>query len=233
MTENGLEELLRATVPTLLFLHRSDEGPYQRIGILSGSFNPPTVAHLRMAEMSQEKLSLDHILLLLAVRNVDKVRFDFSIKERAQMMTLIARSRSRWSAVLCSHGLFVEKALAVRRFFPEAEDLFFIVGQDTLSRIFDDRFYPPGQKTLFLDRFFDLAHLAVFARPSLCPVPLRLLISAVGAEPYESRIHFLEGDASFAAVSSTMVRARLREDLPIDDLVPEVIADYLKKRPFS
>ncbi|MGX6447223.1 nicotinate (nicotinamide) nucleotide adenylyltransferase [Patulibacter sp. S7RM1-6] len=44
-----------------------------RVGILGGTFNPPHLAHLVLAECARDALDLDHVLLVLAPRPPHKV----------------------------------------------------------------------------------------------------------------------------------------------------------------
>jgi nicotinate-nucleotide adenylyltransferase len=44
-----------------------------RIGILGGTFNPPHLGHLVLAECARDGLGLDHVLLVLAARPPHKV----------------------------------------------------------------------------------------------------------------------------------------------------------------
>lgn len=47
-----------------VFQQTDDVVPYKRVGILGGSFNPPHVAHLIMAEQARVQLGLDHVYLM-------------------------------------------------------------------------------------------------------------------------------------------------------------------------
>ncbi len=44
----------------------------RRTGVYPGSFNPPTVAHLAIAEAAREQRDLDHVLLVLSQRALAK-----------------------------------------------------------------------------------------------------------------------------------------------------------------
>ncbi|MCS7224099.1 MAG: nicotinate-nicotinamide nucleotide adenylyltransferase [Armatimonadetes bacterium] len=224
---SAIKKLQSARKPTLVFLHRCRNAPSERIGFLSGSFNPPTIAHLRMGQVAQERLGLDQIVLILSIRNVDKGSFDFPLETRSLMMIAIARSQQNWGAALCSHGLFVDKAIAARSAFPRPAELFFIVGQDTFQRLFEDRFYPPGKKEDFLKNFFQEAQLIVFPRPSPNTAALSTLLDGVGTAPFGDRIFILELEPAFMGISSTLVRHRLKEGLPVNEFVPDPVIPFL------
>jgi len=226
-----LEGLTKSDRPKLGFILRAPNGisqAGQRLGVFSGSFNPPTVAHVRMCEHAQRQLGLHEILLLLAIVNVDKTQFDFSLQERAEMMLAVAQERSDWSVALCSHGRFVEKAKAVAEAYPEGTEVWFIVGHDTLVRIFEPRFYSDMPMHRALEHFFRLARLAVFPRGSTDEKAIREFLSRDEVKPFADRIAVLPNEPSLLWVSSTLVRQKLKQGEPVNELVLPSVLKFLR-----
>ena len=226
-----LEGLTKSDRPKLGFILRAPNGisqAGQRLGVFSGSFNPPTVAHVRMCEHAQRQLGLHEILLLLAIVNVDKTQFDFSIQERAKMMLAVAQERSDWSVALCSHGRFVEKAKAVAEAYPEGTEVWFIVGHDTLVRIFEPRFYLDMPMHRALENFFGLARLAVFPRGSADERAISEFLSRDEVRPFADKIAVLPSEPSLLWVSSTLVRQKLKRGEPVNELVPPSVLKFLR-----
>ncbi len=231
MGEEQLITLSQMEKPTLLFLHRALQGintSGRCLGVFSGSFNPPTVAHVRMCEHAQRQLGLHEILLLLAIVNVDKTQFDFSLQERVEMMLTVAQERSDWSVALCSHGRFVEKAKAVAEAYPKGIEVWFIVGHDTLVRIFEPRFYSDMPMNQALEHFFGLAHLAVFPRGSADEGAIREFLSRDEVRPFADKIAVLPNEPSLIWVSSTLVRQKLKRGEPVTELVPPSVLKFLR-----
>ncbi len=227
-----LTELERAERPRLAFLHRALCGVReagQRLGVFSGSFNPPTIAHVRMCEIAQTRLELQEVLLLLAIVNVDKRQFDFALEERVAMMRAIAQKRLSWSAALCSHGRFVEKVQAVAEAYPKGTEVWFVVGYDTLVRLFEPRFYPDLPRMEALACFFRLARLAVFPRADHSEATVHNFLQRPEAAPFADRITVLPTEPSLQWVSSTLVRQKWREGEPISELVPPEVAAFLQE----
>jgi nicotinic acid mononucleotide adenylyltransferase len=225
-----LESLTKSDRPKLCFIMRAPNGisqTGQKLGVFSGSFNPPTVAHVRMCEHAQKQLGLHEILLLLAIVNVDKTQFDFSLQERAEMMLAVARERSDWSVALCSHGRFVEKAKAVAEAYPEGTEIWFIVGHDTLVRIFEPRFYLDMPMHQALEHFFRLARLAVFPRGDADERAIREFLSRDEVKPFADRVAVLPNEPSLLWVSSTLVRQKLKHGESVTDLVPPIVLKFL------
>ncbi|MFA0751003.1 MAG: hypothetical protein SLRJCFUN_001406 [Candidatus Fervidibacter sp.] len=228
-----LDELAKASKPMLRFCHRAAQGigaPRQRLGVFSGSFNPPTIAHVRLCEHAQRHLGLEEVLLLLAVVNVDKPVFGFSLTERLAMMTAVAQERPNWSVAACSHGRFFEKAQAVAEAYPTDTQIWFLVGYDTLVRIFEPRFYPDLPMAQALRDFFALARLAVMPRGDADETAVLQFLHRPEVCPFADRIVVLPLDPSIRWVSSTLVRQRLKRGEPVDDLVPSAVAKFLAER---
>lgn len=223
-------ELKNSSQPKLAFVRSAELGisqSEQRLGVFSGSFNPPTIAHVRLCEYAQRHLQLQEILLLLAVINVDKVQFDFSLEERVEMMLAVARERPNWSVALCSHGRFVEKAQAVKDAYPAGIQVWFIVGYDTLVRIFEPRFYYDQPMREALVWLFELARFAVFPRGETDERAICAFLQKPEVQPFAEKIDVLPTEPSLLWVSSTLVREKLRRGERVDELVPPSILKFL------
>jgi nicotinamide-nucleotide adenylyltransferase len=103
-----------------------------RISILDSSFNPPTLAHLALANAPNPfspAADYDAKLLLLSVRNADKSpqEGDATLSQRIQMMSLLAArihhnslsSTPNVAVGLANEPTFVAKSSALRRFLDE------------------------------------------------------------------------------------------------------------------
>lgn len=226
-----LSTLRESERPKLVFLWRPIYHAIAtplRLGVFSGSFNPPTVAHVRLCEKAQECLNLHEVLLLLAIVNVDKTQFDFSLEERVEMMLAVAREHSNWSVALCSHGRFVEKACAVREAYRENVQVWFIVGYDTLVRIFEPRFYRDMPMDDALKKLFGLARLAVFPRGEVDETKIRKFLQSPQVSPFAWGIDILPAEPSLLWVSSTLVREKLKQGEKVDELVPASVLKFLR-----
>lgn len=228
-----LADLTNSPEPEIRFLKRAESGisgAGQRLGVFSGSFNPPTVAHVWLCEQAQKQLQLREVLLLLTIVNVDKTQFDFSLEERVEMMTAVVKEHSSWSAALCSHGRFVEKAQAVTKAYPAGTEVWFIVGYDTLVRIFEPRFYPDIPMDEALQRFFKIARLAVFPRGNFDEHAVSEFLQRPEVKPFADRIDILPTYPSLLWVSSTLIRQKMRLGESVDGLVPQSILEFLQRK---
>jgi nicotinamide-nucleotide adenylyltransferase len=164
----------------------TEAGTLETLYILDSSFNPPTLAHLRIASsaLGQDATpSCTRLLLLLATQNADKPSKPASFEDRLVMMNLLAQDlRSR---VLESPGhssgpdvppadigvtklpYFIDKAAAIAEadVYPESVEQVHLTGFDTLVRIFDTNYYPPEHTLRPLESFLSRHRLKVTLRP--------------------------------------------------------------------
>lgn len=123
--------------------------------VLDSSFNPPHKGHLALVlkalASSGDKREDVVVLLLLSVNNADKKKQLALFKDRVAMMQLLAahlHSQAGMARVvvgITNQARFADKALVLAR-EPQFRglELSFLVGYDTLTRIFDTRYYTNG-----------------------------------------------------------------------------------------
>jgi len=158
--------------------------PPKILYILDSSFNPPTLAHLRIATSALLK---DHspspspkrLLLLLAIQNADKEPKPASFEQRLAMMQIFASDiMSSISADIESGEkigvdigvtklpYFIDKAAAIEEstVYPRDTQQVHMTGFDTLIRILDPKYYGPDHSLKVLEPFFNKHRLRVTYR---------------------------------------------------------------------
>lgn len=154
-----------------------------RVCILDSLFNPPHKAHYALArEALSYRFGDTHLeknqlllLLLLLVKNADKVDPQpASFEHRLDMMHLMAdylhdNLKVDVSIGLTLHAKFVDKLVSimndVRERLPESDvKLTFLVGFDTLLRIFDPKYYLPDKLLDLLNEFMRTTDLFCLTR---------------------------------------------------------------------
>ena len=211
-------EGLRATSEPTLILRPRPDAPPASVALLAGSFDPLTVGHAAMADVSASLADL--LVLLYSVRTLPKERGPAPalLGEEGRALALERFCATRgYSAGFCSHGLLSEQVEAADERFPEAE-LTVVVGSDKLLQLLDPRWYEDPEAAL----------AALFARASVAFAMRAGDEAAVGralASPehrrWTSRVRSLPVPPEVAAVSSREVRERVARGEDVSELVPE------------
>jgi nicotinamide-nucleotide adenylyltransferase len=158
-----------------------------QISVLDSSFNPPTLAHLALADAPRPSIGgevggeYDAKIYLLSVRNADKTLkpTDASYIQRLEMMLLLAQDSKSSAEVaigIVDEPTFVGKASKLLAFLqqrlsglalaPPRPELTFLLGLDTLERLLAPRYYgaspsdPDAVTKMFasLHQFFSPEH---------------------------------------------------------------------------
>ncbi|GEQ67344.1 hypothetical protein JCM33374_g1008 [Metschnikowia sp. JCM 33374] len=124
---NALEAFLMSGKDfTLVYKPVAPPTPATRLLILDSSFNPPHMGHFTLAKEALDhdfgtSASSNHLLLLLSVKNADKVvPVPASFEHRLSMMHLMAKALEKSdisvSIGLTTHAKFAEKSAAIQAF---------------------------------------------------------------------------------------------------------------------
>ncbi|KAK1828979.1 cytidylyltransferase [Podospora conica] len=199
--------------------------------VLDSSFNPPTLAHLRMATsavLANTPNSTVRLLLLLSVQNADKPVKPASFAQRLAMMYVFAgdvQARLRELEGAMDEGVVVDIGLTTKPYFhdksraiaesgaygsPGPEQVV-LVGFDTLIRIFDQKYY--GGKDGMREEVGGLlgrARLRVMMRPGDewgDVEAQRGWVQSLEEERWKERIEMVQGRSEGErVVSSTLAR---------------------------
>jgi nicotinate-nucleotide adenylyltransferase len=217
--------------------------PARRIGIMGGTFDPIHWGHLRAAEQSRLCFDLGKVVFVTSARPPHKAA-GFTSQRLAQAAGPAARqagkpggpiadAEARHEMVLlaiASNPHFeasrieldrpgpsyaVNTVSALREHLPADTQLFFITGADAILEILTWK--EPH-------RLVDQCELIAVARPGYDLSKLRSSLDAALLK----HVHTLEVEG--VDVSSTEVRRRIRQGLPIDHLTPPEVADYILRR---
>jgi nicotinamide-nucleotide adenylyltransferase len=201
--------------------------PAAAVGLLPGSFDPLTVAHVAVAEA----LDADLIVFLYSPATLPKEVGPggetepplLGEEDRLASLLALAGRRPRLAVALCSHGLLTDQASAAAEAFPNAR-LVFGVGSDKVVQVLDPRWY--GDRDRALDRLFVRAEVAYAMRSG---DQERVARALAAAGRWRARIRSLVVDSSVAAVSSRAVRVALRRGEDVSSLVPGEVLPFVRR----
>lgn len=144
--------------------------------VLDSSFNPPHWGHYTLVKKSYEYYSQlypnkkIHILLLLSVQNADKEAKPASFDKRIDMMCIMSRLLNKNFGRLSSYvgltifGKFVDKDTIIRERFFNQGKIVYLVGFDTIIRIFDPKYYIPQTPAVTLCDFMKNVEFSCLTR---------------------------------------------------------------------
>ncbi len=204
----------------------ADNRRHRRIGILSGAFNPLTLAHTKIAVQTLAEQHLDEVILLLAKANVDKEVFGLPLAARLLTLKRYAmESGKNFSVGASSHGRYIDKVAALKAITPPDTEFHFIVGYDTFVRIFDPKYYTDFDAELAT--LFSAARLIVANRAEADIQTLKTFMAHSERRDYAPYVSFLLLPDVYAYMSSTRVRELLERGEAIEHLVPPSILTML------
>jgi nicotinic acid mononucleotide adenylyltransferase len=207
-----IRELNPEGPPRAVFLTKDEQSNPRRLGLLPGSFNPPTEAHLALARSALATGWIDRLDFLLASRTVNKERVEgATLADRLLLLELVAAPTEQLGVVFVNRGLYVDQAELIHAALPMLAELWFVVGFDKIVQIFDSRYY--HDRDIALDRLFERASFMVAPRGEADVDDLTTLLDRPENRRYRGRISSLPLAPSYRQMSSSRVRAHVVDSL--------------------
>lgn len=187
----------------------------ERVGIFGGTFDPPHIGHLALAERARDRLELDRVLFIPAGQPPHKRRSGMSsARERLAMTRLAVRGQPAFQVStmeLEANGPSFT-ANTVSRLMRPGRRLFLLIGGDSLDDFRTWRNY---------EEILERVTLAIADRP--------------GAGGAASRAWARRQSAVWIGnpgldVSSTMIRTLARGRHSLRYLVPDAVARHIERR---
>jgi len=192
------------------------------IGVLGGTFDPVHKGHLAIAEGVRDRLSLAEVLFMPAGKPWLRVESPVSAAEhRVQMVRLAITDKPyfKLSAIEIERTgptYTVDTIAELQAQFGAAAELYFILGWDSFYEL--PRWREPS-------RLVKMCHLVAVPRPGYPPPELSSLEAAVpGLKDSAIILNLPEID-----ISASKIRNRVAQGLPIEHLVPEPVAKYIRE----
>lgn len=195
---------------------RRAQGQPANLGILPGTFNPPTRAHFALVRAAAPYI--DEALFVLPRAFPHKRYEGASFDERVQMLETAAAALLTgvpYSIGSTDLGLFIDIARECREAYGPQPRLLFLCGRDAAERAVAWDYGRPGAFAEMLHEF----ELLVFPRQGTYKPPAEL----------RGRIHVQPLDASCDGISSTKVRERVIRGGRWEHLVPGSIAGVVRQ----
>jgi nicotinate-nucleotide adenylyltransferase len=193
--------------------------PRRRIGLLGGTFDPIHLGHLIIASEICHRMKLDEIRFIIAPRPPHKNGIQASDDDRITMVNEAIAADPRFVTDLIeferSGPSYTIDTLRSFRSRTPHDDIFFIMGEDSL-RDFPTWDAPEG--------IVEIARIAVATRPGVS-VDLESIFRTIPTA--RGRISIVATPE--VAISSTAIRKRLHEGVPITYLVPARVERHIEQ----
>lgn len=210
------------------------DGSTLRLGILGGTFNPPHVGHLRLAEEVAYVHRLDRIAFVPCFIPPHKGQCETASPENRLNMTMLACSGNPVFEVsdmeIAAKGpSYTVNTLEVFARRKNCET-FFILGTDSLGQIHTWRDF---------QRLFSLSHFIAVTRPETdfqsaweqVPQKLRLEFRKEGDQfLHSSSKRLIPSQVRGLDISATSIRKLVKNGASIRYLVPESVRSYILEK---
>lgn len=189
-----------------------------RTGIMGGTFNPPHNAHLLIAETAREQYSLDRVIFITG-GNPPHKNEAAAAHHRFAMTRLATEDNPYFSdddfeVKNRAKSYTVNTLEYLKNKYPD-DELFFIIGEDSLLDF--SKWYKP-------ERILEMCSLLVFPRNSKETLALAVK---------EARKKFSDNifpiSAPVTKISSTDIRAGIRDGKTVKYMLPEKVIEYIKE----
>jgi nicotinate-nucleotide adenylyltransferase len=192
-----------------------------KVGVLGGTFDPIHRGHLMMAAEALEELGLARVLLVPARWPMSKTGHRVTAaRHRLAMVRLAAAGRPRLEVSTMEMERpgpsYTADTIAELKSRQPGDELFFILGWDSLEQL--PSWHEPA-------RLVSLCRLAAVPRPDRHRPDLAALEKAVPG--ISARVVFLEWPC--VDISASAIREAVGRGDPIDHLVAEKVAGYIKE----
>lgn len=189
-----------------------------RLGVLGGTFDPPHMGHLILAESACDELGLDQVLFVPAADPPHKHNLSITpIEHRLAMLTAAIADNPRFALsdvdITRPGPHYTADTLRLLSEKYPGVDLYFILGGDSLRDL--TRWHEPTQVIKW-------ARLAAMGRPGATLDIDKMHEQLPGLA---DRLTFV--DAPVIGIAATLLRERLRAGHSIRYLVPDSVERYI------
>jgi len=192
--------------------HQRSLGRPRKLGVVAGSFNPPTIAHEELVYAAG--FHVDEVLCVVPSVFPHKEFIGATLEQRLEMLASAELAKPA-SIAVSEKGLFIDIARECREHYGADTRLYFVCGRDAAERILRWDYGRPGVVEEMLQEF----ELLVAARDGEFRPPAE----------FQHRVHPLGLRAAHDHVSSTEVRERIGRGEPWEHLVPPEIVERVRE----
>ncbi|WP_010094129.1 nicotinate-nucleotide adenylyltransferase [Ornithinibacillus scapharcae] len=181
-----------------------------RIGLLGGTFDPPHIGHLIIAQEVCQALKLDKVWFIPTYEPPHKNTVKVDATKRVELLKLAIKDNLSFAINTieidrAGKSYTIDTINILKEMYPET-DFYFIIGADMVE------YLPNWYK---INELIDFIQFVGVKRPGYKLV---------------SNYPIVEVDVPMVDVSSTIIRERIQRNESIQYLVPDCVHTYIKER---
>ena len=193
---------------------------------LPGAFNPPTRAHLALADAARSR-DFDRVVFCLGETTLDKDDSGLILEDRVLLLSRLASRRPRLGVVVHNRSLYAAIAECLRTAFPRLEDLAFVIGADKLPQLFEARYYDDMERSL--EALFERARFLVAPRDEDDTTAIDRTLASPAARRYASRFESIPFAPRWRRLSATEARTVLASGSDARYALPVEVSRFLER----
>jgi len=180
-----------------------------KIGILGGTFNPPHIGHLILAQTLTEKLKLNKFFLIPTNMPPHKNTYLIDAKHRLNMVKLAIENNPTfelldWEVKRGGISYTIDTVKELKKKFPQ-DEFFLIMGSDLANDFYTWKHYREIKRLVKI----------VIAKREIFPI--------------KKKNSFFALDIIQINITSSLVREYIRKGVSVRYLIPEKVFGYIKK----
>lgn len=188
-----------------------------KVGIFGGTFDPPHIGHIALAEQVKKELKLAEVLVIPAYNSPFKQEDASPFRDRFEMTKLAFGGMEGFAVSdiekkLDGISYTINTLRALKEILPPKTELYFIIGGDQLFTI---------EKWYRFESVLKESHVVAVTRGDISYTDMQEYANELG------RIRVLNCD--IPDISSTAVREKLAAGEDASGLVPEKVLEYIAK----
>jgi nicotinate-nucleotide adenylyltransferase len=193
------------------------------IGVMGGTFDPVHLGHLALAEEARRQLNMAEVIFVPAGHPYFKAAASISpAGHRLKMLELALADKphfriSRIEIDRPGPSYAIDTVSGMKKEAGPDDELFFILGWDSLMSL------PYWQDPKML---ISMCRLVAAPRPGFPRPDINALEGLLPGIAQRAVVM----DKPVMDISSTDIRQRVKNGLPIDHLVPETVAKYIREK---
>lgn len=198
-----------------------------KIAVLGGAFDPIHIGHYLVTQQVKEQMKMDEVWLLVCYSYFpefpDKLQRITSYKERFKMASLFANNEmivSDFEEKYNKRSRTIDTLRLLKEHYPH-DEFYWIIGSDAL---------PTFQLWNDWKKLITKHNLIIFPRDTDFKTLKKRVCDSFCISNIPKNIKIVQGDLIVSTISSTHIRTRVQNNLPVAQFIGEPVKKYIEDK---